>query len=77
MITDLRGDLARIEAPVDVIYAWDKAGTASKLGLDQVYQSSYAGLLNGRKLRIDNARHYVMFDQPDVFYGTVRDWLAR
>lgn len=77
MITDLRGDLARIEAPVDVIYAWDKAGTASKLGLDQIYQSSYAGLLNGRKLRIDNARHYVMFDQPDVFYGTVRDWLAR
>ncbi len=77
MITDLRGDVARIEAPVDVIYAWDKAGTGSKLGLDQVYTSSYSGLVDGRKLRIDNARHYIMYDQPDVFYGTVRDWLAR
>jgi len=77
MVTDLRGDLSRIEAAVDVIYAWDKSGGASKLGVDQVYASSYAGLLRGRKLRIDNARHYVMLDQPVVFYGAIRDWLAR
>mgnify|MGYP000846841770 FL=1 len=77
MVTDLRGDLSRIEAPVDVIYAWDTGSSGSKLGIDQVYTSSYAGLVNGRKLRIDNARHYVMLDQPDVFYGAVRDWLAR
>jgi pimeloyl-ACP methyl ester carboxylesterase len=77
MVTDLRGDLAKIQAPVDVVYAWDKAGGASKLGVDQVYTSSYAGLLHGRKLRIDNARHYVMLDQPEVFYGAIRDWLAR
>lgn len=77
MVTDLRGDLPRIKAPVDVIYAWDKAGHATRMGLDQVYSSSYAGLARGRRLRIDNARHYVMFDQPAQFYGEVRDWLAR
>lgn len=77
MMTDLRGDLQRIEAPVDVIYAWDKGGPATRLGLDQVYASSYSGLQNGKRLRIDDARHYVMFDQPDVFYGAVQDWLAR
>ena len=77
MVTDLRGDLSKIEAPVDVIYAWDKGSSGSKLGVDQVYASSYAGLLRGRKLRIDNARHYVMLDQPEVFYGAIRDWLAR
>lgn len=77
MVTDLRGDMQKIEAPVDVIYAWDKSGHNSKMGIDQVYASSYAGLAQGRRLRIDDARHYVMLDQPDVFYGAVRDWLAR
>jgi pimeloyl-ACP methyl ester carboxylesterase len=77
MVTDLRGDLARIEAPVDIIYAWDKSGHSTKSGLERTYASAYAGLARGQQSRIDNARHYVMFDQPDIFYGQVRDWLAR
>ncbi|MEQ1784811.1 MAG: alpha/beta hydrolase [Hyphomonadaceae bacterium] len=77
MVTDLRGDLQRIVAPVDVIYTWDRTTPASKLGLDQVYASSYAGLRDGRRHRIDDARHYVMFDQPAAFYGAVETWLTR
>jgi pimeloyl-ACP methyl ester carboxylesterase len=77
MVTDLRQDLHHIEAPVDVIYAWDQTNHASRMGLDQVYSSSYAGLRNGRKQRIDDARHYVMLDQPEIFYSAVREWLAR
>jgi len=77
MVTDLRPDLAKIQAPVDVVYAWDKAGHVTKMALEQTYAASYAGLVSGRRLRIDHARHYVMFDQPEVFYTAVRDWLAR
>lgn len=77
MVTDLRGDLQRIQAPVDVIYAWDRVSPNSKMGLDQVYASSYAGLAQGRRLRIDDARHYVMFDQPAAFYDAMNVWLAR
>lgn len=77
MVTDLRGDIQRIEAPVDVIYAWDRTTPTSKLGIDQVYTSSYSGLRHGTRLRIDDARHYVMFDQPAAFYGAVEAWLAR
>lgn len=77
MVTDLRGDLQNIKAPVDVIYAWDKVSHASKMGLDQVYASSYSGLTQGRRLRIDDARHYVMFDQPAALYGAMNAWLAR
>jgi pimeloyl-ACP methyl ester carboxylesterase len=77
MVTDLRGDLHRIEAPVDVVYAWDKSNHATRVTLDQIYSSSYAGLKKGRKQRIDEARHYVMFDQPEIFYSAVREWLAR
>jgi pimeloyl-ACP methyl ester carboxylesterase len=77
MVTDLRGDLHRIKAPVDVIYAWDKAGHMSRMALEQTYAAAYAGLSQGRRLRIDQARHYLMFDQPDAFYQAVQDWLAR
>lgn len=77
MVTDLRADMARIAAPVDVVYAWDKSGPASKLGIDQVYASAYAGLAQGKRVRIDDARHYVMLDQPAEFYGIVSEWLAR
>ena len=77
MVTDLRADLQRIQAPVDVIYAWDRAGHVTRVAIDQVYTSTYAGLSQGQRHRIDHARHYVMFDQPEVFYHAVRDWLAR
>jgi pimeloyl-[acyl-carrier protein] methyl ester esterase len=77
MVTDLRADLARIGAPVDVVYAWDKSGHSTRMGLDQLYATSYAALPRKRLRRIDQARHYVMLDQPEVFYQAVASWLAR
>lgn len=77
MTTDLRGDLRRIKAPVDIIYAWNRSGHATRAGLDHTYGSAYGNLSCKKLLRIDDARHYVMFDQPDVFYHAMKDWLAR
>lgn len=77
MVTDLRGDLAIIKCPVDVVYAWEKSGHSTRMGLDQAYASTYQGLSDKRLLRIDQARHYVMFDQPQLFYDAVKGWLAR
>jgi len=77
MTTDLRSDLREIKTPVDIIYAWDRSGHATRAGLDQTYASAYANLSRRRLLRIDDARHYVMFDQPEVFYHAMKDWLAR
>lgn len=77
MITDLRPDMHKIQAPVDVVYAWDGASAVSRLGLDQTFAASYAGLRHFRKHCIEKARHYVMLDQPDAFYDALRAWLAR
>ena len=77
MVTDLRGDLSSIQAPVEIVYAWDKSGHATKAALEQVYGSAYQGLARGRRLRIDHARHYLMLDQPEAFYTAVAVWLAR
>jgi pimeloyl-ACP methyl ester carboxylesterase len=77
MTTDLRPHLPAIQRPVDVVYAWDRSAPATRIALDQVYASAYSGLADVRRVRIDEARHYVMLDQPQAFYGAVRDWLAR
>jgi pimeloyl-ACP methyl ester carboxylesterase len=77
MTTDLRGDLSDIKAPTDIVYAWDRSGHATRAGLDQTYASAYAKLPHKRLLRIDEARHYVMFDQPEMFYRAMKDWLGR
>lgn len=77
MVTDLRADLARVDTPVDILYAWEKSGHSTRMGLDQVYASSYAALPRKRLQRIDQARHYVMLDQPQAFYEAVAEWLAR
>lgn len=76
MVTDLRNELSRIVAPVHVVYAWEKSGHATRIGADQLYASSYAALRKRRMTRIDDARHYVMLDQPGPFYGAVAEWLA-
>ena len=75
MTTDLRPDLGKIKAPVEVIYAWDRSGPATRSGLDQVYASSYSTLANLQRLRIDNSRHYIMFDQPEALYHALHEWL--
>jgi len=77
MVTDLRSDLPSIGVPVDVIYGWDLITQRPRLALGQIYAAAYAGLPRVRMVRIDNARHYVMFDQPVGFYGAMTDWLTR
>lgn len=77
MVTDLRADLPLIACPVDIVYAWDQASPASRMSLDQIYSQSYSGLSDRSLLRIDQARHYVMFDQPETFYRGVKAWLTR
>jgi pimeloyl-[acyl-carrier protein] methyl ester esterase len=77
MVTDLRADLASMRADLDVVYAHDRRAPVPRAVLDQTYLSSYARHPNCRRLRIDDARHYLMLDQPRQFYGAVGDWLAR
>lgn len=77
MVTDLRSEISGMKADLDVVYAHDRASPVTRVALDQVYQTSYAQHPSCRRLRIDDARHFVMLDQPDRFYGAVRDWLSR
>ncbi|WP_298123235.1 alpha/beta hydrolase [Brevundimonas sp.] len=73
--TDLRPELGRITAPVEVVYVpFTWPGMTPEL-TDQIYRGAYATLPGARFLRIDEAAHFIMLDQPDAFAGAVNTFL--
>lgn len=75
MTTDLRGDLARITAPVTVLYARDPGMVAVFSRVDPLYTDNYATLKGVRLRPVDGAFHFVMLDQPQAFAAEVETFL--
>jgi pimeloyl-ACP methyl ester carboxylesterase len=76
IITDTRGDLARIKVPTTVLYAFDPSVGFPQDAVDGIYASGYATLPNKRLVRIENSRHFIQIDQPEVFDREVQTFLA-
>ena len=72
---DLTRELARIRAPLTVVYASPdrRAGAA----IDRTFSAAYAGARGARLVRIDGSGHMIMFDQPARFQAELRDFLRR
>lgn len=75
--TDLRPELARITAPTEVLYVKFNDARMTPEITDAIYQASYAGLPGAMLKRIDDSAHFIMFDQPQAFYGALDAFLAR
>ncbi len=75
--TDLRPELAKITAPTEVVYVKFNDPRMTPQITDAVYQMSYAGLPGVTLKRIDDSAHFIMFDQPQAFYGELDAFLAQ
>lgn len=73
---DFRPVLSAIHARTLVIYAWNPAMNLDARTLDTIYKSQYAGLHGVTLKRIDDSKHFVMFDQRDAFFRAVDDFLS-
>lgn len=76
MTTDLRPELARIKAPVEVVYAYDPIYGVPAASIDGSFAQAYATLPGVRLKRIDESFHFVMLDQPERFGEAVAAFLA-
>ncbi|MBU6407823.1 MAG: alpha/beta hydrolase [Alphaproteobacteria bacterium] len=76
MTTDLRPQLPAIAIPVTVLYAWDASMAFPAAGADFLYTINYAGLQGVRLVRVDDALHFIMLDQPGRFEAEVRAFLG-
>jgi pimeloyl-ACP methyl ester carboxylesterase len=72
--TDLRPQLAGIKTPMTLLYPYE----TSKGPADQVtalYTTAYAAKPNIHLIRIDDSRHFIMYDQPAAFDKAVQAFL--
>jgi pimeloyl-ACP methyl ester carboxylesterase len=65
MTTDARPGLAAMTMPVWAVYASDADGGAPAAMADALWTREYAALPGVALKRIDDARHFIMIDQPE------------
>jgi pimeloyl-ACP methyl ester carboxylesterase len=75
LTTDARGELAAIKTPVTLLYPYDPAMGAPVAAIDKTYADAYAALPGVTLKRIDDARHFIMLDQPQAFAEAVAAFL--
>ena len=74
-MTDLRPELSAITAPTEVLYVKFNDPRMTPEITDMIYQMSFQTLPGAELTRVDDAAHFIMLDQPDVFAEQVRAFL--
>jgi len=75
MTTDLRGEVATIKTPTLMLYPYDATAVPDVAKIDVVYQTAYKPMPNVKLVRIDDSRHFIMYDQPAKFDAVVEGFL--
>jgi pimeloyl-ACP methyl ester carboxylesterase len=74
--TDLRQDIGRIKAPTLVLGTWIAyKDFAPKSAITSVYTTQYAQLKGAKIEMADNARHFIMYDDPAWMYDRIDNFL--
>ena len=73
--TDVRAGLAGMTTPVWAVYASDENGGTPAALAEAMWQREYAPLPGVRLERVDDSRHFIMFDQPQKMLDLVRAFL--
>ena len=76
MVTDLTPELARMRAPLTVLYACPEPVNLTKAAIDRVYLRAYAPHRGARLIRIARSGHNIMADQPAVFQRMLYAFMA-
>lgn len=75
MVTDLRPELGRIKAQIEIVYAYDALFGIPATRVEAMYRQAYASAPHIRFTRIDESFHFVMLDQPERFASAVKAFL--
>ena len=67
ILLDQRQELARFQGPITVLYVHAPLIPLSAEETDRLYATSYAAVPQARLVRIPDAYHFIMLDQPQRF----------
>ena len=73
--TDIRGDVASIKVPTLLLYPYDATVNKDEKAWDALYQTAYKPMPNVKLVRVDDSRHFIMFDQPAKMDAAVEGFL--
>lgn len=75
MVMDLREDIARIIAPLSVVYARDARSMPAER-FTAIWHAAYAKAPAARLVPVDDSLHFVMLDQPEALDRAITAFLA-
>lgn len=70
LVTDLRASIRAISVPTTVIYAKDEE-IPNMTGVEAFYQDLYSILPGAKLTPVEDAFHFIMWDQPDAFVSAM------
>jgi len=76
ILADLRPELARIKAPMTVLWALPPGAPVTQAQMEQFYKLSYAGAPQARVKQIPDSYHFIMVDQPKAFQDELKAFLG-
>lgn len=71
--TDARADVGRVACPLLLV----EAGAAPGAVPTELYAQQYAGARALTRVRVSDAKHFVMLDQPERFLGELRKFIPK
>lgn len=76
LTTDIRDEVAAIRTPVLLYMAGGEQDPAIVAGMRERYAAQLHGIEDAELVVAENARHFIMYDDPDFFFGTLDRLLA-
>ena len=74
--TDLRSAVAAITAPTLLIGASGAAPEAMRPGMAKAYEAQVAKMTTARVIMAEQARHFIMFDDPSFLFSAMDQFLG-
>ena len=75
LATDIRPTLSTMKTPMTLLYPVDPEKQPDAASVTALYTTAYSGTPNLKIIRIDNSRHFIMYDQPAAFNAAVQAFL--
>jgi pimeloyl-ACP methyl ester carboxylesterase len=76
IVTDLTPELRNIRVPMTVLWVRPPNAPVSEEQFAGYYRMAYAGVPQARVVRVPNAWHFIMWDEPEAFRQELRTFLA-
>ncbi len=74
MTTDMRGEVANVQTPLTIVYAYDPAMGPEAM-IDGLYRGGFGSAPNATFVRVDGSYHFIMVDQAEAFQAAIANFL--